>query len=160
MALGAMWCACYLLLAAVLLTNAFRRLCTGYPDDPVQIRDIVVSPDPPVRGENLTITVLGDALARVKVSVWAACVVVQCSCACRRVHMPTSPSRLATLRSCGQSMTSVRRRAHTTCLAPCRTATQLGYPQSLARRRHPLSCRARDVQCDAHSRNTVADSTW
>ena len=40
---------------------------TGYPDDPMRIDSIVINPDPPRRGENLTVTVIGEAYDTIKV---------------------------------------------------------------------------------------------
>lgn len=49
------------------LTQVIPCVPPGYPDDPVKINDIMVSPDPPVRGQNMTVTIVGDAFSRVKV---------------------------------------------------------------------------------------------
>ena len=63
-------------------------LLPGYPDDPVKINDIMVSPDPPVRGQNMTVTIVGDAFSRVKVCYGELEPLCTDSRAHRKVHTP------------------------------------------------------------------------
>ena len=39
----------------------------GNPSDPVHIKSIEISPDPPKPGEDLTVTVVGEAIERIEV---------------------------------------------------------------------------------------------
>lgn len=41
--------------------------CSGYPEDPVKINSIKITPDPPQIGENMTVTV--EVTAREKIEV-------------------------------------------------------------------------------------------
>lgn len=44
-----------------------RLMQTGNREDPVHIKSIKISPDPPKPGEDLTVSVIGEATERVEV---------------------------------------------------------------------------------------------
>jgi hypothetical protein len=40
----------------------------GLPTDPVQLQSILISPDPPKPGQNMTVTVKGSAIEKIEVT--------------------------------------------------------------------------------------------
>lgn len=68
----------------------------GTQTELVAIKSIEISPSPPVPGNNVTVTVVAEALERIEVSIVLNIAVdLKIYTGCRKVHTPTCTSRSA-----------------------------------------------------------------